>query len=91
MTWKIEFVPAVAKELTSTERLPFLAFLHERIAPQEDPRSIGHALHGSTFGEFWRYRVGDWRIIVKIQDDKLTILVLRIGHRSTAYRNPVSR
>ena len=45
----------------------------------EDPRSIGEALRGSRLGEFWKYRVGDWRIICDIQDEKLIILALQIG------------
>jgi mRNA interferase RelE/StbE len=51
----------------------------------ENPRSIGEALHGARFGEFWKYRVGDFRIIAKIEDDRLLILVLRVGHRREIY------
>jgi len=50
------------------------------------PRSIGKALRGSRLGEFWRYRVGDDRLICRIQDDRLAVLVLRIGHRKEVYR-----
>lgn len=53
-----------------------------------DPRSIGQALQGFKFGEFWKYRVGDWRIICKIEDERVTVLVLRIGHRSKAVYKP---
>jgi mRNA interferase RelE/StbE len=59
-----------------------LKFL-QRIA---DPRSIGEALHGSRLGEFWKYRVGDYRMICKIDDDRLVVLVLRVGHRKEIYR-----
>ncbi len=55
---------------------------------QDDPRSIGEALHGSCLGEFWKYRVGDYRLICKIEDDRLIVLVLRVGHRKEA-QNPV--
>src|SRR2546425_11718727 len=51
------------------------------LAPLENPRSIGQALRGSELGEFWKYRVGDYRLICKIEDDRLLILVLRVGHR----------
>jgi mRNA interferase RelE/StbE len=61
-------------------------FLHERVAKLEDPRSLGQALQGSKFGDYWRYRVGDYRIVCKIQDKKLIVLVLGIGHRSEIYR-----
>ena len=47
----------------------------------------GQALGGSTFGEFWKYRVGDFRIIASIQDDRMIVLVLRVGNRSDIYRS----
>ncbi len=57
-----------------------------RIAPQADPRSIGAALTGPALGAFWRYRVGDFRIICDIEDEALCVLVIEIGHRSDIYR-----
>ena len=63
-----------------------LKFLHQRVAKLDDPRSIGKALHGSRLGEFWKYRVGDYRLICKIEDDRLIVLVLRVGHRKEIYR-----
>ena len=63
-----------------------LKFLHQRIAKLDDPRSIGEALHGSRLGEFWKYRVGDYWLICKIDDDRLVVLVLRVGHRKEIYR-----
>jgi len=56
------------------------------VARLDDPRSIGKALHGSRLGEFWRYRVGDYRLISKIENDRLVVLVLRVGHRQEIYR-----
>jgi mRNA interferase RelE/StbE len=55
--------------------------------PLDDPRSIGEALKGSKLGAFWKYRVGDYRIIARIEDDALRILVVRIGHRKDVYWN----
>jgi len=52
----------------------------------DDPRSIGEALKGSKLGEFWKYRVGDYRIISHIEDSVLRILVLKIGNRREVYR-----
>jgi mRNA interferase RelE/StbE len=60
--------------------------LKERVAKLENPRSIGKALQGSSFGELWRYRVGDFRIICKIEDNRLVVLIIRIGHRKEIYR-----
>ena len=63
-----------------------LAFLRERVAELEDPRSVGEALKGSRLGDFWKYRVGDYRIVASIQDEALCVLVLKVGNRSGVYR-----
>ncbi|WP_239685071.1 type II toxin-antitoxin system RelE family toxin [Ventosimonas gracilis] len=60
--------------------------MHERVAPLDDPRSIGQALKGSRLGIYWKYRVGDYRIISSIEDDALRTLVVRIGNRHDLYR-----
>ena len=88
MTWKIEIVPNAIKELDKLDQQVakrILKFLHKRVAPLKDPRSIGDALKGPRFGEYWRYRVGDYRIITKIEDNIMLILVLRVGHRKQIY------
>ena len=88
MTWKIEVVPNAIKELYKLDQQVakrILKFLHKRVASLKDPRSIGDALKGPRFGEYWRYRVGDYRIITKIEDNIMLILVLRVGHRKQIY------
>ena len=88
MTWKIEIVPSAIKELDKLDRQVakrILKFLHKRVASLKDPRSICDALKGSKLGEYWRYRVGDYRIITKIEDKILLIIVLRVGHRRQIY------
>jgi mRNA interferase RelE/StbE len=91
MAWKVEFDPVTVWDIDRLDKpvaRRILTFLHERVAQLDDPRSIGQALQGSKFGEFWKYRVGDWRIICKIEDKRITVLVLRmrIRHRSKVYR-----
>ena len=89
MAWRIELSLQADRELGKLDppqKKRILKFLHERLAPVENPRSIGQALRGSELGEFWKYRVGDYRLICKIEDDRLLVLVLRIGHRSDIYR-----
>jgi len=89
MAWNVELSQRADKELSKLDPQDarrILKFLFERVATLGDPRSIGEALHGSRLGEFWRYRVGDYRLITKIEDDRLLILVLRVGHRSEIYR-----
>jgi mRNA interferase RelE/StbE len=55
-------------------------------SPLGDPRRIGEALKGSKLGEFWKYRVGDYRIISHIEDGELLIVVVKIGNRKAVYR-----
>ena len=89
MVWKIEFDPAAERELSRLDpqiARRILVFLRDRIASLDDPRSIGEALKGAQLGEFWKYRVGDWRIIANIEDDVLRILIIRIGNRREVYR-----
>lgn len=89
MAWRIDFDPAATKELNKLDSQiakRILKFLHERVARLEDPRSIGEALRGERLGEFWKYRVGDYRIIARIEDGSVTILVLRIGNRRDIYK-----
>lgn len=61
-------------------------FLFERIAPLENPRSIGEALQGKQLGKYWKYRVGDWRLIASIEDQAVRILIVEIGNRRAVYR-----
>jgi mRNA interferase RelE/StbE len=89
MAWRIEFADSAAKQLRKldpqvTKRV--LTFLRDRIAPLDDPRSIGEALRGKELGDFWKYRVGDWRIIADIEDGVVLITVVRIGNRREVYR-----
>lgn len=89
MAWRIEFLPKAKKELQKLDpqvAKRILVFLHERVARSDDPRGIGAALNGSELGEFWKYRLGDYRIIAKIEDDVVRVLVVRIGHRGDVYR-----
>lgn len=89
MAWRIEFDPAAQRELDKLDppgARRILKFLSERVAPSSDPRRLGEALKGSKLGEFWKYRVGDFRIIASIEDRLLLILVVRIGNRRDVYR-----
>ena len=89
MAWQIEFDEAAKKELGKLDpqvALRVTRFLHERLENLKNPRSIGQALKGSELGNFWKYRLGDIRIIASIEDERLVILVLRMGHRKEIYR-----
>ena len=70
MAWRVEIDRAAVRDLDKLDRQAaqrILAFLHGRVATLDDPRSIGEALKGSRLGEFWKYRVGDYRIITRIE------------------------
>ncbi len=89
MAWKIEFHRAVERELEKLGRdaaARILRFLNDRVARLDDPRSLGEALKGSELGSFWKYRVGDYRVIADIDDGAVRILVVRVGNRRDVYR-----
>jgi mRNA interferase RelE/StbE len=89
MAWKVELSTEAVRELDKLDSQPalrILKFLHQRVANLDDPRTIGQALRGSRLGEFWKYRVGDYRLICKIEDAQLLVLVLRVGHHREIYR-----
>ncbi|MGG1943737.1 type II toxin-antitoxin system RelE/ParE family toxin [Trinickia sp. NRRL B-1857] len=89
MAWRIEISQTAEKQLGKLDRAVarrIVIFLRERVSALDDPRSIGEALKGSELGEFWKYRVGDWRLICQIEDSRITIEVLRLGNRREVYR-----
>jgi mRNA interferase RelE/StbE len=89
LAWLIEFADKAKEDLAAIDKAAakrITKFLRERVAPLDDPRSIGEALKGSKLGVYWKYRVGDYRIIASIEDGALRILVVRIGHRKEVYR-----
>jgi mRNA interferase RelE/StbE len=89
LAWQIKFDEDAQKDLAKLDKpvaRRITKFLRERIAPLENPRSIGDALTGSRLGEFWRYRVGDYRIISRIEDEAVRILVVKIGNRGAVYK-----
>jgi len=89
LAWRIRFDDAAKKNLAKLDKQiakRITEFLRRRVAPLDNPRSIGEALKGSRLGGFWKYRVGDYRIICNIEDDVLRILVVKVGSRHDVYR-----
>ena len=89
LVWQIEFDPDALKELKKLDRtvqVRLVGFLRDRLAPLDDPRSIGEALSGARLGSYWKYRVGDWRMVCDILDRRIVVRVLRIGNRREVYR-----
>jgi len=89
LAWTISVDPRAAKQLEKlgkSETLRIRNYLRDRVAPLDDPRRLGKALAGAKLGRLWRYRVGDYRIICDLQDKRLVVLVVAIGHRGEVYR-----
>ncbi|EJD6329728.1 type II toxin-antitoxin system RelE/ParE family toxin [Proteus vulgaris] len=87
MVWKINYSEQALKSLRKMDKQNarrILDFMDLRIAPLDDPRLSGKPLKGEL-GEYWRYRVGDYRILCEIIDDELIILAAIIGHRRDIY------
>lgn len=86
MTWAVEFSESARKQFRALDKS-----IQTRIArfiPRitDNPRAIGKALQGEL-GNYWSYRVGEYRLIADLQDDKVRVLVVAIDHRSEVYRN----
>jgi mRNA interferase RelE/StbE len=89
LAWTISYTETARKQLRKLDKAiarRILDFMDERVGPQADPRSTGAALTGPLLGAYWRYRVGDYRIICDIQDGALCVLVIEIGNRKEVYR-----
>lgn len=89
MAWRIELTATAAKQigkLDKSEAKRITTFLRQRLATLEDPRSTGKALTGPQLGAYWRYRIGDYRVICDIQDAALCVLVIEVGNRRDVYR-----
>ena len=91
MAWTIEYDSRVVKDMKKLDRKvqqQIIAYFDERIAPSSDPRTFGKSLE-SSFSGLWRYRIGDYRAICRIEDEHMVVLVVRIGHRSKVYKKPL--
>jgi len=85
--WRVEFDADAARDLRrlgAVAERAILRYLRQRIATAEDPRRFGRPLTGDPKG-LWRYRVGDYRIVAAIEDDRFVVLVVAVGHRREVY------
>jgi mRNA interferase RelE/StbE len=88
MPWALEFHPDAVKELKKLDRRAaarILKTLETRIAVLDNPRTLGAPLNGEHDG-YWRWRIGDFRVIAQIEGARITILVVRVAHRREVYR-----
>ena len=87
-SWQVEIKHTAEKQIQKLNRAAqesIVRFLRERIQATDNPRQWGKPLHGDK-GGLWRYRVGDYRLICDIQDERITVLVVAVGHRKDVYR-----
>lgn len=87
MAWTIEYDPRALQDLKKLDRRiqrEILDYMDMRVATAAHPRNFGKPLRASKFG-LWRYRVRDYRIICELQEKRLVVMVVAVGHRSTIY------
>ena len=88
MAWTIEYTDTARTQLRKLDRKTarrIVDYMDERVAPLDNPRSVGRALTG-PLGGLWRYRVGNCRVVCDIQDGVMRVLVVKIGSRREVYR-----
>jgi mRNA interferase RelE/StbE len=88
LAWTVEFQLTAQKQIRKLDPAVqgrILAYFRERVLAIEDPRKLGKPLKGDK-GDLWRYRIGDYRAICKIEAERLVVLVLEVGHRREVYR-----
>ena len=88
MAWIVEYARSVEKamrKIDAPQRERIRDYLERRVASLDDARDLGDPLRGQL-ADLWRYRVGDYRVICEIQDERLVVLVVRVGHRRAVYR-----
>jgi mRNA interferase RelE/StbE len=87
MAWSIEFTDDADRDFAKLDKsvqTRIFRYLYERIADADDARDFGKPLKHGLTGK-WSYRVGDYRILCQLEDEKLLVLVVEIGHRSSVY------
>lgn len=89
MKYKVEFTKSAIKDLKKIDKkdsTKIAAWIKKNLVDCENPRRYGKALKGN-FSDSWRYRVGNYRILAHIEDDRVVINVVNIGHRKEIYKN----
>lgn len=86
--WKLEFEQLARKQLKKLDRtaaIRIVETLRRDLARHGDPHNFGEAMVGEWTG-FWRYRIGDYRAICRIEEAVVTVYVIEVGHRREVYR-----
>lgn len=83
MKYQVIYTKTALKQFKKMDRKIaafILAFIEDKLVDCENPRTIGKALKGNL-NDVWRYRIGDYRLLAKIEDDQLIIIIVEAGHR----------
>jgi len=89
LAWTINYTESALRQLKKLDKsiaLRVVDYMDERVATLDDPRSLGKNLVGPKLGAYWRYSVGDIRVICSIQDGEMRVLVIEVGNRREVYR-----
>jgi mRNA interferase RelE/StbE len=87
LAWRIKYADSVLKQLKKLDKQiarQIIDYMSQKVAVLDDPKTQGKALTGEL-GELWRYRLGDFRIVCQIENEEVTIIVVRVAHRSTVF------
>ena len=87
MSYHVEFTDGAKKELKKLDKQTsafILGWVRKNLEGCSDPRQHGKALKSNRVGQ-WRYRIGDYRLIAEIEDNRVVILILAVGHRRNVY------
>jgi mRNA interferase RelE/StbE len=88
MGWRVDFTDKARQQLRKLHpdvQSRLLRFLRERVASSDDPRMLASRLTGEL-AAYWRFRVGDYRLLCRVDDGTLTVLVISLGHRKQVYQ-----
>ncbi len=88
MKYKVEYTQQAIKQLKKFDKHTvalIYGWISKNLVDCENPRQQGKALTANHSGK-WHYRIGDYRIIADIKDEKITILILNVGHRREIYK-----
>jgi len=89
LAWIINYTESALRQLKKLDKsiaLRVLDYMDERVATIDDPRALGKSLVGPKLGAYWRYRVGNIRVICNIKDGEMCVLVIEVGNRREIYR-----
>ena len=72
-------------KIDKKQQILIISWIEKNLIDTDDPKKHGKALKGSL-KNYWRYRVGNYRILADINDDQIKIIIINIGHRKDVYK-----